>query len=71
MVIQAELNKLCRFHILQFISIRVLKIEELPLQAYRESGEIVFPTVMLKCGVRLPLAPFVRRLLSEFLLHFL
>lgn len=70
MVMQTKLDKLRhRFHVLHFISMRVPEMRELPLQAYREFGEIAFPTVALECEVRLPLALFIRRLLNEFPLH--
>lgn len=42
---------------------------EFPFWPHKESGEIAFPTIALECGVRLPLALFVRRVLNEFLLH--
>lgn len=70
LVTQAKLDKLRnRFHIPHVISMRAPKMGEVPQQARRELGEIAFPTIVLECGVRLPLASFVRKLLNEFLLH--
>lgn len=67
---QAELDELHHyFNIPLSISIRAPKTGELPLQPYKESGDIAFPTVVLECRVRLPLAPFLKRLLNEFPLH--
>lgn len=69
-VTQAELNKLChRFCILRFILTRIPKVGELPQHARENLGEIAFSMVALECGMRLLLAPFVKRLLSEFSLH--
>lgn len=69
-VTQAELDELYhRFYIPHSISIRVPKIGKLPLRAYKEFSEITFPIVAPECRVRLSLAPFIRRLLSEFPLH--
>lgn len=72
LVTQAELNELShRFHISHSISMRAPKIGELPLRPHKESGEIAFLTVVLECGVRLPLAPLVRKVLNEFPLYLL
>lgn len=70
MVPQAKLVQLRhRFHIHLSISMRAPEMGELSLRPHKESGEIAFPTVALECGLRLPLAPFVKRLLNEFPLH--
>lgn len=67
---QAELDELHHcIHIPLSILMKALEMGELPLQPHKESSEIAFPTVALECGVRLPLAPFVKRLLNEFPLH--
>lgn len=67
-VMQAELDKLrYRFCIPLSISMRAPELGELPLRPYKELGKISFPIVALECRVRLPLAPFVRRVLNEFL----
>lgn len=69
-ITQVELDELChQFHVPYFISMKVFKIGKLPLHAYMESDKIIFLTIVLECGVRLPLAPFIRRLLNEFPLH--
>lgn len=69
-VMQAKLDKLRNhFHVPHAISMRVPQMGEFPQQARRELGEIVFPAIALECGVRFLLAPFVKRLLSEFSLH--
>lgn len=69
-ITQAELDELCdRFRVPRVISMRALKMGEVLQQARWELGEITFPTVALEYEVRLLLAPFIRRLLSEFLLH--
>lgn len=69
-ITQVELDQLSdRFHVPRVISLRAPKMGELPQQARRELGEFAFSKIALKCGVRLLLAPFVRRLLSKFPLH--
>lgn len=69
---QAQLDDLrVRFHVPLVISIRAPRKGELPRHARDELDEIVFPMVALECRVRLPLAPFVRKVLNEFPLHLL
>lgn len=69
-VTQAELDKLRRrFNVPRSILTRVPGTGELPHHACEDIREIAFPLIAFECGVRLPLAPIVRRLLSKFLLH--
>lgn len=57
------------FNIPRSILIRVPQAGELPHHACEDTREIAFPLIVFECGVRLSLALFVRRLLSEFPLH--
>lgn len=67
---QAKLDELRnRFYVPRAISMRAPMMGEVPQQAHKELGEIAFLIVALECGVRLPLAPFIGRLLSDFSLH--
>lgn len=69
-VTQAKLDELgLHFHIPLSISMRAPEMGEFPLHPFQESGEIAFPVAVLECGVRLPLASFLQRALSEFPLH--
>lgn len=70
LVTQIELDELHRhFHVLHSISMRAPEMGELPQQVCKELGEIAFPKVALEYKVRLPIAPFIRKLLSEFPQH--
>lgn len=69
-VTQAQLDDpRTHFYIPLAISIRALGEGKLLWQAYKELDEILFPVMVLECGVRLSLASFMRRVLSDFLLH--
>lgn len=69
-VIQAQLNSLCEhLNVPSIISIRALRRNELPRDSYEELNKILFLLITLEYKVRLPLALFVRRLLSELPLH--
>lgn len=69
-VMQAQLDKLRKhLHIPHVILVKASKRGELLQQTHEELGEIAFLMVTLECRVKLLLAPFVRRLLSELPLH--
>lgn len=69
-VTEAELDELHHhFSIPRSIFPRVPKMDELLQYACEDVGEIAFPLVVFECWVRRLLAPFVKRLLSEFSLH--
>lgn len=60
-VTQRQLDTLrTRFRISSAIMMKALAPGELPPIARENKNEIAFPTVALKCGVKLPLTPFVR-----------
>lgn len=70
LVMQAQLDEICEhFYVPHAILIRALGRGKLPQHAYKELDKIPFPVAALKCRVRLSLAPFMRRLLSELSLH--
>lgn len=69
-VTQTKLDEFCRrFKVPRSILMRVPQVGELPHHAHEYTGEIAFPLVAFECEVRLSLALFIRRLLSEFPLH--
>lgn len=71
-VTQAQLDSLHEhFHILKAISMRALRRNVLPQEAHEDLNEILFSLIALECRVRLPLALYVRQLLSELSLHLL
>lgn len=67
-VTQRQPDTLCTyFKILSTITMRVPTYRELPLSSRED--EIAFLMIGFDCGVKLPLAPFVRWILSELPLH--
>lgn len=70
LVTQAQLDSL-RKHpcIPNAIFMSSLGRNVLPREAHEDLDKILFPLIMLKCGMRLLFAPFVRQLLSELSLH--
>lgn len=69
-VTQAKLDESGhRFNIPRSILMRVPRVGELPYHPREDTVKIAFPLIAFECRVRLPLAPFIKRLLSEFPLH--
>lgn len=67
---QAQLDVLrTQFNIFSAITMRALKPNELLDNALEGMDEIPFLTMAFECKVRLPLALFVRRFLSQLPLH--
>lgn len=57
------------FHIPNAISMKAQMRNMLPREAREDLDEIPFSLIALECGVRLPLASFIRQLLSKLSLH--
>lgn len=67
---RAQLDVLCaRFNIPSTITMRAITRGELPSNTMEDKNEIPILAVVLECGVRLPLAPFVKQFQSVLPLH--
>lgn len=65
-VTQVQLDTFCaRFSIPPAITMRVLARGELPSNTQEDENEISFPVIAFECGVKPPLAFFMRQFLSE------
>lgn len=67
---QVQLNNLrVLLHVPPSISMRLPTRDELFHDAFEANNEIPFPVAAVECGVRLPLTPLLRQLLSDIPLH--